>query len=227
MASDAKQLRFHGQSALGLATVLVVLSLSSCASWKTVERTADSDPYERVAATIEADIDTVRETLLELPRILHHSGDILDHFPETGMLSVASTGEEDRIFPDDGAIRVNLDRSPWLQTYLGLPADARAQDLYLYSVTDLFWPSEYIYQGRPAKFYTDFVLHLEPASDTATRVEVFEYLPRIWVGKSFQLGAHGPCMCRDQRWVEQTKQDRVALLAAIRGAVEASREAAQ
>jgi hypothetical protein len=211
--------------ALAPISVLAIVSLSSCESWKRIERKTASDPFERVVATFQTDVDTVRKTLLELPRIPHHSQDILDRFPELGVFSVAERG--DPIFPGDGAIRVNLDRSPWLEIYLGLPESTRTQDLYLYSVMDLFWPSEYIYQDKPAKFYSDFVLHLEPVDDTATRAEVFEYLPRIWVGKSFQLGAHGPCMCWDQRRVEQTRSDRVALLQAIEEAIEAGREATQ
>jgi len=172
-----------------------------------------------VETTFNAAIETVRKTLLELPRTPHHSPEILDRLPDLGIFLVASRG--DSIFPVDGAIRVNLSRSPWMERYLNLAEAARNQDLYLYSVTDLFWPSEYLYQDQPAKFRSDFVLHLEPLGDTTTRAEVFEYLPAIWVGKSFQLGAHGPCMCRDQRWVKQTLGDRVALLESIRDAIEA------
>lgn len=203
----------------GLPVVLCsVLSLVSCASWKQVEKNVDSDPFERVSATLQADIGTVRQTLLDLPRTPHHSEDILPSFPDLDLFLVAPHG--DPIFPDDGSMRVNLDRSPWMQTYLALPENTRAQDVYLYAVTDLFWPSDYAYEGTPAKFYSDFIVHLEPASDTTTQVEVFEYLPRIWIGKSFQLGAHGPCMCRDQRWVDQTKGDRLALLQSVREAVD-------
>ena len=221
MGSNGKVSRPLPEIALATVAVLAVTSLSACASWKTIDRREASDSFERVEATFDADVDTVRSTLLELPRILHHSEERLDRFPELGVFSVAGRG--DPIFLDDGSMRVNLDRAPWLETYLGIPEAARSDDLYVYSVTDLFWPSEYLYEDKPAKFYSDFVLHLEPVTDTTTRVEVFEYLPRIWVGKSFQLGAHGPCMCRDQRWVEQTHVDRVELLRAIGDVIDADR----
>ncbi len=215
---------FVSLSAIAKASmaVLALLSLSSCESWKRIDRKTASDSFERVSGILQADVDTVRKTLLALPSVPHHSADILDRFPGLEILLVASAG--DPIFLDDGSMRVNLDRSPWLKTYLGLPQEARAQDLYIFSVTDLFWPSEFIYQDEPAKFYSDFIVHLEPVSHAATRAEVFEYLPRIWVGQSFQLGAHGPCMCRDQRWVEQTKSDRVALPQAIDDAIEAGKQ---
>jgi len=206
-------------SGIGPAAVaaLALLTLTSCASWKRVENKTASDPFERVSATLQADVDTVRQTLLDLPRTPHHSDDMLPGFPDLDLFLVAPHG--DPSFPDDGSIRVNLNRSPWMETYLGLPPQERTQDIYLYIVTDLFWPSDHIYEEGPAKFYSDFIIHFEATSDTTTRVEVIEYLPRIWVGKSFQLGAHGPCMCRDQRWVEQTKGDRSALLQEIRNAL--------
>lgn len=209
--------RSLGHSTFVLVPIYLALSFVSCASWKQIEHRTDSDPFERISAEAPADLDTVRQMLLDLPRTPHHSEDILPGFPALDLFLVAPHG--DPIFPDDGSIRVNLDRSPWMETYLALPENARAQDIYLYAVTDLFWPSDYIYEGKPAKFYSDFIIHIEATSETATQVEVFEFLPRIWVGKSFQLGAHGPCMCRDQRWVAQTKGDRVAVIQEIQDAI--------
>jgi hypothetical protein len=194
-----------------LAAALTILS--ACASWKSVEQSPADDPFERVQATIPVQFEALHRALLEQPRTLNHDERILPTFPELSLFLVAAT--DDPIFPDDGSIRINLDRSPWLESYLALPPDARASDLYLYSVTDLFWPSDYLYQAAPAKFYSDFVVHLKPISETETNVEIFEFLPRIWVGKSLQLGAHGPCMCRDQRRVPQTKTDREELLEAL------------
>lgn len=205
-----------------LAAIYLALSFMSCASWKQIDNNADSDPFERISAEVSADLDTVRQMLLDLPRTPHHSEDILLGFPALDLFLIAPHG--DPIFPDDGSIRVNLDRSPWMETYLALPDRDRAQDIYLYAVTDLFWSSDHTYEGTPAKFYSDLIIHFEATSDTTTQVEVFEYLPRIWVGKSLQLGAHGPCMCRDQRWVEQTKGDRVALLQEIQDALREHRK---
>jgi hypothetical protein len=201
--------------------VLIVLAALicswSCASWKSVEKSQPSDPFERVEMTIGVNIDHLREVLLARSSGQHFSEEIVNRFPDLDAFLIV--GAERDLFLDDGSIRVNFDRSPWMERYLDMGPAERARDLYLLSVMDLFWASDYQYEGKPAKFYTDFLLHLEPVSADATRVEVYEYLPRIWVGKSFQLGAHGPCMCRDQRWVEQTKTDRVALLDAIKKAV--------
>jgi hypothetical protein len=205
---------------VGLKSALISLCLVSCAQWKTVEHIPASDPFERVQAIFPVSVETIREALIGQERIPHHSPDALPTFPDLRVFFVAAAGDDQGIFPDDGGVRVQLDRSPWLQDYLNLPRSTRRNDLYLYSVMDLFWPSEYQYQGRPAKFYSDFLLHLSEISDSETTVEVFEFLPRVWVGESFQLGAHGPCMCWDQRWVQQTKQDRIALLSAIRLALE-------
>ncbi|MDA1315995.1 MAG: hypothetical protein O2968_21945 [Acidobacteria bacterium] len=195
--------------ALVSIVLLGLIAFWSCASWKTVENARPSDPFERVELTVGTDVDHLREVLLGLSEGRHHSEEIVAGVPDLNAFLIM--GADSGFFPDDGSLRVNLDRSPWIEPYLDLGVDERANDLYVFSVMYLFWASDYVYEGAPAKFYTDFLLHLEAVSDSVTRVEVHEYLPRIWVGKSFQLGAHGPCMCRDQRWVEQTKTDRVAL----------------
>ena len=165
--------------------LLGLLCSWSCASWKSVDRTQPSDPFERVERTIGANIDELREVLLERSSGQHYSEEIVDRFPYLGAFLIV--GSDNDLFLDDGSIRVNFDRSPWMETYLDMGQEQRARDLYLLSVMDLFWASDYEYEGEPAKFYTDFFLHLEPVSENATRVEVFEFLPRIWVGKSFQL----------------------------------------
>ena len=206
-----------GSPVLAIALLCAVVH-TSCSSFKQIDKTANTNPLERVSVTLPVNIATTRKALLELPRTPHSSEEILPGFPSLDLFLVAPRG--DPIFPDDGSIRVNLDRAPWMTTYLSLPEEERTQDLYLYAVTDLFWPSDYVYKGEPTKFYSDFIIHFETAGDASTQVEVFEFLPRIWVGRSFQLGAHGPCMCRDQRWVGQTKGDRAALLRAIQALVD-------
>ncbi len=137
---------------LSCAAALIVLSLSSCASWKTVEHTASSDPFERISATYPVSADTLRQAFLSQKRVPHHSPDRLGSFPNLQTFFVASAGSDQDLFPDDGTIRTQLDRCPWLKDYLSLPKSSRSNDLYLYSVTDLFWPSEYEFKGESAKF---------------------------------------------------------------------------
>jgi len=80
--------------------------------------------------------------------------------------------------------------------------------------------SEYFYKGQPAKFRCSFLIHLEPAGNSSTKVEVFEYQPTIWAGEYFGFSAHAvlPTTLHDIRPVQPTTTDRKALLTRIQNA---------
>jgi len=118
--------------AVGLASALISLCLVSCAQWKTVEHIPASDPFERVQAIFPLNVETIREALIGQQRTPHHSPDALASFPDLRIFFVAAAGDDEGIFSDDGSVRVQLDRSPWLQDYLNLPQSSRRNDLYLY-----------------------------------------------------------------------------------------------
>ncbi len=126
-----------------------------------------------------------------------------------------------RLFPSDEEIQLDRGVDSFVERYVHIPAQLRARDVYLYEPSgDYYWDSEYFYQGQPAKFRCSFLIHLEPAQNAATKVEIFEYQPIIWAGEYIGLSAHAilPTKLHDIRPVETTTADRQALLAMIQRA---------
>lgn len=122
------------------------------------------------------------------------------------------------LFPSDEEILLNRGVDSSVERYVRVPAQQRNRDLYLYEPTgDYYWESEYFYKGRPAKFRCSFIIHLEPAANISTNVEIFEYQPTIWTGEYLGFSAHGllPTMLHDIRSVEETTTDREAILTMI------------
>jgi hypothetical protein len=125
------------------------------------------------------------------------------------------------LFPSDEEILLDRGVDSFVERYVRVPTQLRNRDLYLYEPTgDYSWESEYFYEGRPAKFRCSFIIHLEPAGNISTNVEIFEYQPAIWAGEYLGLSAHAllPTMLHDIRFVEETKTDRKAVLTMIVGA---------
>jgi hypothetical protein len=122
------------------------------------------------------------------------------------------------LFPTDEQILLNHGVDSFVVRYARLPPELRTRDLYLYEPSgDDYWDSEYFYNGQPARFRCSFLIHLEPAGTSSTKVEVFEYQPEIWVGEYLGLSAHAvlPTMLHDIRSVEATTTDRKAVLTMI------------
>jgi hypothetical protein len=125
------------------------------------------------------------------------------------------------LFPSDDEILLSRRVDSFVEQYVRVPPQLRTQDVYLYEPTgDYFWESEYFYKGRPARFRCSFLIHLEPAEKSMTRVEIFEYQPVIWVGEYFGLSAHAllPTILHDIRSAETTTADRKTILTMIHGA---------
>ena len=130
---------------------------------------------------------------------------------------LAKYGEE--FFPQDFQIQHYND--PILKTYLSIEPASKRNDLYLYDFSDAddpdsYWLSEYYYRGAPARFRCNFIIHLETKSNDSTRIEIFEYAPRVWLGNRFSMGPHGPGMHLDIRDVESTTKDRIELMKLIK-----------
>ena len=125
------------------------------------------------------------------------------------------------LFPPDEEILLDRGVDSFVERYVHIPAELRSRDLYLYEPSaDYFWQSEYFYKGQAAKFRCGFFIHLEPAGDAGTKVEIFEYQPTIWVGEYFGLSAHAvlPTMLHDIRPAEATTTDRKEVLLMIEDA---------
>jgi hypothetical protein len=128
------------------------------------------------------------------------------------------TDAQHSLFPSDEEILLDRGVDSFVERYVRVPAQLRNRDLYLYEPTgDYYWESEYFYEGRPAKFRCSFIIHLEPAANISTNVEIFEYQPTIWAGEYLGLSADGPlpAMLHDIRSVEETTTDRKAILTMI------------
>ena len=133
-------------------------------------------------------------------------------------------GSQHTLFPTDAEILLDRGADAFIERYVSIPAEQRTQDLYLYEPSgDYYWDSEYFYSGRPAKFRCSFLIHLEPAVSSSTKVEIFEYQPTIWVGEYVGMSAHAilPTMLHDIRSAESTTGDRKNLLAVIQAAMPA------
>jgi hypothetical protein len=108
--------------------------------------------------------------------------------------------------------------NPALERFLSVPAEARNRDLYVWGVGVDYWYSEYQSGGKPVRFNTDFIVHLEPTPEGTTRVEVIEYLPVVWPGEVFRLcGRAGPTTYHDKRRVPPTTVDRAEMLSIVVG----------
>jgi hypothetical protein len=189
--------------------IAAALALAGCARFKPVEHRAEA-PQAFVEVRVEADPGRVSEAVKQR---LRRRGGAIDFsrfhlFPQG-----------DPIFPELERLRTRLEGNPALARYVARPAEERSRDLYAYTILDYYWKSEYFYKGEPTLFNTDFLIHLRP-DGAGTVVEVIEFIPRIWVGKSFDpMGHAGPGMYYDIRFVEPTTRDRRLLLDAIREAL--------
>jgi len=100
-----------------------------------------------------------------------------------------------------------------LERYAGLDDEGRRLDFFVRGPSKA-WPSEYLKNGKPADFNTDFIVHLSSVDDGATRIEVIQYAPRVTVGRGFELFGRQvlPELTRDRRAVAPTTKDREEML---------------
>lgn len=125
------------------------------------------------------------------------------------------------LFPSDEEILLDRGVDSFVERYVRIPSELRSRDFYLYEPSgDFYWDSEYFYQGRPAKFRCSFLIHLEAAKDSGTKVEIFEYQPTLWAGEYVGLSAHAifPAKLHDIRPVQPTTADRNEVLQMVRQA---------
>jgi hypothetical protein len=131
------------------------------------------------------------------------------------------TAAKNALFPPDEEIHLDRGVDAFVERYLSIPSQLRTQDFYLKEpIGDYYWESEYFYEGQPAKFRCSFLIHVESAGNSSSKVEIFEYQPTIWVGEYLGISAHAivPVMLHDIRFVESTTIDRKNLLTMIQAA---------
>lgn len=124
------------------------------------------------------------------------------------------------MFPEEYNLKSAAASDPLMQRYLAIPEDLRKNDFYLLNTSGTYWDSETKFEDKAVKFRCGFIVHLERQQDLRTKIEIFEYLPQVLVGKKFSLtGHHGPGTYDDVRMVPATTVDRVNLLEAIKQAI--------
>jgi hypothetical protein len=127
-------------------------------------------------------------------------------------------------FPSDDQIRLTAGANDSLLRYVAIPAPLRSRDLYLNEPSlEHWWESEYFADGERAKFHCAFLIHLEPAGSTDTRIEIFEYQPTIWAGERLGFSPHAlpvPVWLHDIRFVDTTTTDRTEVLRLIEGTLQ-------
>ena len=181
---------------------------------KEIKRKPDRN-LEVVKTVLPVDQSTFMKTVIELFR---------DKKPgppaKFSRFSLSQVGEEN--FPADYQLAHYKEES--INRYLAIAPDRRKLDFYLYDFSDAdnrqsYWASEYYVGDEPALFRCNFLIHHEPEDSARTNVEVFEFTPRVWVGKKFAFDRHGPGRRLDIRTVSPTTSDRVELLDALKEAV--------
>ena len=110
-------------------------------------------------------------------------------------------------------MRFQMNQNVALSRYAGLGDEAWKQDFSL-KTRYKNWFSEYVKNGKPVPFRTDFLIHLEPIEEGETRIEVIEYEPEVTVGANFHLCERHlvPGVTPDTRPVAPTTKDRREML---------------
>ena len=210
-------------SALAALLLASLALVAACPRFKKIEKRGPA--AETVAAILPGDVEAAAAAVgnafndwADFDRPDHISGRP-DKFPGGGQWShfflFHKNDPRHPLFPSDEEISLDRGVDSFVESYLRIPAELRARDLYLYEpLGDYFWDSEYFYKGQAAKFRCSFLIHLEAAKDSGARVEIFEYQPTIWVGEYLGLSAHAilPAMLHDIRFVQPTTKDRVEVL---------------
>jgi hypothetical protein len=215
-----------------LLFVLLLVSLITLAEYPRFKRVEKRGPApESVSATLPGDVDTavtvVNAAFNEWADFSasNPTGRFPNKFPYGSKWShfflFHKNDPRHPLFPPDQEILLDRGVDTFVERYVRIPAELRNRDLYLYEPSgDYFWQSEYFYQGKPAKFRCSFLVHFEPAGDSGTKVEIFEYQPMIWVGEYLGMSAHAvlPTMLHDIRPAQATTSDRKEVLLMIEDA---------
>jgi hypothetical protein len=223
--------RAHSILSLLLAALLGLLAVvSGCSRFKKIEQRGAA--AESVAAILPGDRDAavaaVFATFNDWAEFsaANRGGSYPNKFPLGSkwrdFFLFRKNDPRHPMFPPDEELLLDRGVDSFVERYVRIPAELRKSDLYLYEVSgDYFWESpEYFYNGQPAKFRCSFLIHFEPAGDSGTKVEVFEYQPMIWVGEYFGFSAHSilPTTLHDIRPAQPTTADRKEVLLMIEDA---------
>lgn len=209
---------------LVMALMLLLFSVIACAQQgkkekKSAKKTANK--IERVSSgqslfvmeTLDSGIITVKQVIIDLfASAQKHQQKKFDNFD---VFNKQSEG-----FPNDTRLRDYSQENNSLAKYISISQSAKENDLYLCDVLHQFWEStEYTCNGRPAKFQTNFIVHLEPKGPKQTLIEIIQFQPNVWCGQEYYAGHHGLGWYNNTKWVSPTVKDSQELLEMIVGSV--------
>jgi hypothetical protein len=208
-SKSARRLRDQGTSfsrlfRLRALAIVLLLGLLACGRRVHLDPNAPAS-RDFVDQVVSVDVDQARQSLADgLPSALAGHADFAKL--EVVVLS-------DSIVPSRRQMEMKAKGNPALERFLSLPSEAWNRDLYVWGLGEYYWYSEYQAGGKPVRFNTAFIVHLEPTPEGGTRVEVIEYLPVVWPGEVFRLcGRAGPNTYHDIRQVAPTTSDRIEML---------------
>lgn len=221
--------RLTGASAVVLVLLAgLLVAVAAYPRFKKIEKRGP--PPVAVFAVVPGDADGVGASIAAIFNdwsdfiATNHRGAYQNKFPAGSQWShfyIFQKLDVQRLFPADDEILLDRGVDSFIPRYLQIPRSLRAHDAFLYEPSgDYYWASEYFYNGIPAKFRCAFIIHLEAAGDSTTRVEIFEYQPLAWVGEVVGFSAHAilPAALHDIRPVQPTTVDRQNVLAMIEAA---------
>jgi hypothetical protein len=200
---------FYGLPPHRVLAIVLVLGVLACG--RRVQLDPDA-PASRdfVDQVVSVDVDAARQSVAD-----GLQSALADHSDFANLKVVALS---DRSAPGQRQMELKAKGNPALERFLSVPAEARNRDLYVWGVGVDYWYSEYQSGGKPVRFNTDFIVHLEPTPEGTTRVEVIEYLPVVWPGEVFRLcGRAGLTTYHDKRRVPPTTVDRAEMLSIVVG----------
>lgn len=201
-----------------ILVLFILFSITSCTDQDEKEKAADKDAKNKIER-VEPEQDTpitdvvkvgiliVRQRITELFPDSHKQNkqSYLDRF-------IVFTKEHD-VFPSDFQMQHFASNNKQLAQYLGTPTARKENDLYLFDALGEFWESpEYLCKGQPAKFRTNFIVHLELTKGGETLIEIIQYQPNVWCGNEFYIGRHGPGSYDNIKWVSPTIKESRELL---------------
>lgn len=188
-----------------LALVAVVLAFLAFPCEPRITREGPTVDFVEQAVAVSA--ATVHERLASG---LEHE---LQSHPDFGGFGLRVVGIGRHDFPLPHQMQYYASENAGLSRYVRLGKASWMKDFFVHSPYKN-WFSEYLKNGKPVNFRTDFLIHLEPVEAQKTRIEVIEYAPKVIVGTEVRLcGRHlVPSVSPDARPVAPTTEDRREML---------------
>jgi hypothetical protein len=170
-------------------------------------------------------VDFVERVVAVDPQVAHErlvlglADEVASH-PKFGGWGFAVADAAGR-FPTQFQIESKVTNNVALGRYAKRSKEVRTRDFYVEGPW-ADWRSEYLHRGKPVPFNTDFIVHLASSEPNVIRIEVIEYSPRVYYGRTFSPCSRHlvPTVTRDEHPVAPTTGDRREMLEIVLRVVE-------